>query len=102
MIYGQDRYVGPVKSITLWTTGQEVEFPYKKTTTKLTTQAPKAGETTDIRIRTANVPEGRQVSCDEEEEVRTVAEDPSDVYSTDITSNSSWLGTSVVGTEIGR
>lgn len=102
MIYGQDRYVGPVKSITLWTTGQEVEFPYKKTTAKLTSQAPKAGETTDIRIHAATIPERSQVSCDEEEEVRTVAEDPSNVYSTDITSNSSWLGTSPGGTEIGR
>ncbi|KAH9822697.1 amino acid permease-domain-containing protein [Melampsora americana] len=103
MIYGQDRYVGPVKSITLWTTGQEVEFPYKRTTAKLTTQVPKAAETTDIRIHPATVPERIQVSCDEEEEeVRTVPEDPQDVYSTDITSNSSWLGTSLGGTDIGR
>ncbi|KAG0139992.1 hypothetical protein CROQUDRAFT_53912 [Cronartium quercuum f. sp. fusiforme G11] len=92
MIYGRTRYVGPIKSITLWTTGQEVEFPYRKPNTKHSLAVPEpVNISTNIRGHPAPIFEASRASW-EEEEVRTMTEDLRADYDTGYTSHSSWLG----------
>lgn len=68
--------MGPVKSITLWTTGQEVEFPYRKPRTKhkiSTPAVPVDAPPPDPRPRTAPTIERSRVSWEEGGDIITAS-----------------------------